>query len=857
MLVPIFTLKLNHKVTPRTVAIGRFDGVHPSLTCGTTAGKVLIHNPHLRQRAGDSGEVSDINLLNINQQVVSLASGCLDKDSQRETLLVGTATNVMAYDVDKNTDLFYKDTPDGANAIVVGQLGSIENPIAVVGGNCSIQGYDQKGEEAYWTGGNCSIQGYDQKGDEAYWTVTGDNVCSLELVDFNCNGQNELIVGSEDFDIRVFREDEIIAEMTETEAITALCKMQDSRFGYALANGTVGVYDRATRYWRVKSKNQAISIKGYDLNSDGVEELITGWSNGKVDARSDRTGEVIFKDNFTQAVAGIVKGDYRMDATESTEQLICVSVDGEVRGYNPAPQGQQGNLMDTNIEQDTIRDLSQRKQNLLMELKNYEENAKVASSPGLAASMMGVKGASVVGGGRVGGSLGGGGVALGGSGSSSGVGGGAGGGDGGMGGSGGGGGGGGGGGFGGGGGGGGAGGANVSSYHVGGGVGEYEKAAMGMIPANTQLQTTLAVNPGDKTKPPHVELFISTTNDTIIRAVLIFAEGIFEGESHVVHPSPNGLSGTLRVPIVPPKDVPIDLHIKALIGHKSSTQFHVFELTRQLPRFSMYSLCTETPAMPRSSVTMQLNERPQRLLMWINQSFLLNDDVTGEGDVNVAFMSLRGSGPIVFKMNQSGQVCVGGEGWRGEGDVNVAFMSLQGSGPIVFKMNQSGQVAVMTEDMDLAGDIIQALAQFLNVEDLLTTANFPIEIETLKQILIKVDEFHRVRQKLTAEMADHSNLIRSMVVRAEDARLMGDMRSMRKGYMELFDLNRDLINGYTIRCNNHQELLSCLKQVNQIIQKAGRLRVGRFKTQVVNACRAAIKNNNTSSLYKIIHTGMP
>ena len=47
---------------------------------------------------------------------------------------------------------------------------------------------------------------------------------------------------------------------------------------------------------------------------------------------------------------------------------------------------------------------------------------------------------------------------------------------------------------------------------------------------------------------------------------------------------------------------------------------------------------------------------------------------------------------------------------------------------------------------------------------------------------------------------------------------------MRRGYMELFDLNRDLINGYKIRCNNHQELLSCLKQVNQMIQKAGNLR---------------------------------
>ena len=39
----------------------------------------------------------------------------------------------------------------------------------------------------------------------------------------------------------------------------------------------------------------------------------------------------------------------------------------------------------------------------------------------------------------------------------------------------------------------------------------------------------------------------------------------------------------------------------------------------------------------------------------------------------------------------------------------------------------------------------------------------------------QVDEFHSARQKLTAEMADHSNLIRSLVVRAEDARLMGDM----------------------------------------------------------------------------------
>ena len=38
----------------------------------------------------------------------------------------------------------------------------------------------------------------------------------------------------------------------------------------------------------------------------------------------------------------------------------------------------KGNLMDVNVEQDAVRELAQRKQNLLLELKNYEENARVS-----------------------------------------------------------------------------------------------------------------------------------------------------------------------------------------------------------------------------------------------------------------------------------------------------------------------------------------------------------------------------------------------------------------------------------------------------------------------------------------------
>ncbi len=88
---------------------------------------------------------------------------------------------------------------EGANSIVIGNLGSnIKEPVAIIGGNCSIIAFDKLGEEVLWT-------------------VTGDNICSLELFDFNMDGHNELVVGSEDFDIRVFKEDEIICEMSETE----------------------------------------------------------------------------------------------------------------------------------------------------------------------------------------------------------------------------------------------------------------------------------------------------------------------------------------------------------------------------------------------------------------------------------------------------------------------------------------------------------------------------------------------------------------------------------------------------------------------------------------------------------------
>lgn len=85
-------------------------------------------------------------------------------------------------------------------------------------------------------------------------------------------------------------------------------------------------------------------------------------------------------------------------------------------------------------------------------------------------------------------------------------------------------------------------------------------------------------------------------------------------------------------------------------------------------------------------------------------------------------------------------------------------------------LRQSGLVSIRTDDMETAGEMVQDLAGFLQVSDLESSANFPAEMEKFQETLTKVDEYNAVRMKLTAEMADSANLVKALIVKAEDYR---------------------------------------------------------------------------------------
>ena len=348
-----------------------------------------------------------------------------------------------------------------------------------------------------------------------------------------------------------------------------------------------------------------------------------------------------------------------------------------------------------------------------------------------------------------------------------------------------------------------------------------DAAPVGALPMDTMVDVRLVSNEESR----KCELCVRTNNETLIKSVIVFCvdSGVFESES-LLH-CPQQMSQQTVVPINSLKDVAAELVVKVVVGARgSSSHFHVFQHTVQLPRFAMYLECdprSDLPV-PESSVSFNLPEHASRVATWIEQAFNVGGAVrTQDGCMTVAFMSLRDGFPLWIRMTPE----------------------------------NGGRVEIQCDSIDLAADVVQDMCTSLQVSELESEANFPVAMELFQETLQNVDEYNAQRVRLTAEMADCSNQVKSLVIRAEDARIVNNFAHMKRNYAELFTLNQQLLGEYTKRSGNHQALLACLKEVNMMIQKAARLRTGRAKSRVVSACRKAIKANNVQALFFIIKHG--
>lgn len=294
-----------------------------------------------------------------------------------------------------------------------------------------------------------------------------------------------------------------------------------------------------------------------------------------------------------------------------------------------------------------------------------------------------------------------------------------------------------------------------------------------VIPANTRLQIAIST---DGTKQSSVEIGISTNNSTIIKAVIIFADGIFpnSNETLIVHPpSKRASSGSytginnqvggvssIIVPLKIPKDDPVDVHIKAFVGSPDGNQYHVFELNRQLPRFSMYSLperITGSPkclseinrlsedhlsSAPVSYVKFKVTERVNRFCMFINQNFLLPADIEPNSTETDTFDFLK-----------------------------VSLICLRDSSPLIITFYNDSNILIQTENIELAGNLIQAMAVFMNVTNLESVAAYPSVVSKFRELFDKLQGLQESSNVLKTDTALKINLAKILVLRAEDAKV--------------------------------------------------------------------------------------
>lgn len=133
-------------------------------------------------------------------------------------------------------------------------------------------------------GGNCSIQGFDAQGNERLYHVTEDNVTAMARCDANGDGLPELLAGTEDGKIIAFGAEDAVGEVVESGAPVGIAPLGKSRFAVALGGGTIVVYNRLRREWRAKSKGRASALCAFDIDGDGVNEIISGWQSGRLEA---------------------------------------------------------------------------------------------------------------------------------------------------------------------------------------------------------------------------------------------------------------------------------------------------------------------------------------------------------------------------------------------------------------------------------------------------------------------------------------------------------------------------------------------------------------------------------------------
>ena len=617
----------------------------------------------------------------------------------------------MCYDLNQNKTLFDRDIMEGVYCMVYGQYSSYPEPICICGGSYNIIGIDINGEDKFWT-------------------VLGGNAICLKLNDINNDGANELIVGTDDYTIRFYQNEDNINEINENTKIIEVEYIDNTVLAYALENGTIGCYKGNDRLWRKKEKGYVTSILVIDFNKDNYYEILCGWSTGKLQMLETSQGRILIETDLNKSIAKMFYDNILLGSSNNIynkyNQLLVLTNNGEVYGF------------DYSLNERIIKNkfIAKDKKVLQKDLNKYESSLQEKTELIKKLEDLAIKES------------------------------------------------------------------NKSKINS-------PKDEI-VLPKNTTVNIDLQSNNDFKC----ADLIIESSENTVIKMVIIQSEQIYKGETMVKYP--NKETNKVIIQIKTKKDMNINLHIKALVGKSYFLDdYQVFEFNKIIPKYCFYILLRDDISYKNDvvqGISFRFNERIERLILWLETFF------------NIPKKELE-----TYRPN--------------EDTYNIRFMSLRTDKilQISVKNEKENILEISTEEMELCGNIFQDMCTYFNITDLDTNINYKKIVNKYSENINRISELDQTRNQYNINMTEIIQLIKDLFVKAEDNRLLDNIKDFKDYFRKINVKNLELLDEYEKRTKAYEQLISDLKVVNEIIQIFSNLKAGKYKNEVVNQCRNCIR----------------
>ena len=658
-------------------------------------------------------------------------------ERKSDVLFIGCEISLLCYDIMENKTLFDREITEGVLCMCCGRFSTFTEPLCLAGGNCNIVGVDIHGEEKFWTvlGGNtiCMALGY----------VEADNIYNL-------------FVGTDDYTIRVYKDEEPISEINENTKIVIIMPLQDDYFCYGLETGTVGLYKGKEKKWFKKEKGYCTTMELRDFKGEDTVEVLVGMSTGKIILFDSNTGHEYFNFYIDHPVSKFFYGDFILSQRELDEieleklnkgeeeededdQIICFAENGDVYGYiygekNYVPIEREFESKDKKVteeELNTYEQLLKEKNKLLDELEDLavrDSNKNKVNAP----------------------------------------------------------------------------------------------KEGNELPQGLKVDIDLESNDKDKC----ADLTLEATNGAVIKSVIIISEQIYQGETFVKYPKSE--SNQAIVQIKTKKDLHINLHIKVLLGMNSLVDdYVVLEYNKIIPKYCFYILLREKDEYKsklKQGISINFDDRIERLILFLEEKF------------NIPAKEFES-----FK----------------EDDLNfrVRFRSLRTDIILEINVRKGNKLSILTDEIELCGNLLQDLAIFLNKEDLNTSIDYSEYAKSYEPLFKRIEDLDNERNHLNINMTDIITNIKDLYVKAEDNRLIDNIKGFEDYFRKIDVQNAQLLDEFEKRSEKYQQLLNDLKSVNEMIQLVSNLKCGKSKKAMVSECRKCIRNKDYILLMKIISKG--